>query len=63
MFIICPGHSYHDHLDILNLKELATHHNEICETLFTTIVNDNNDRLYKLLPAPEAVVVVVNLVL
>ena len=53
MAIICPGHSYHEALNILNFKELATHHDEICETLFDTIVNDNNHRLYKLLPAPH----------
>ena len=53
MSIICPGHSYHEALDIMNFKELATHHDEICETLFDTIVNDNNHRLYKLLPAPH----------
>ena len=51
MSIICPGHSYHEALDILNFKELAIHHDEICETFFDTIVNDNNHRLYKLLPA------------
>ena len=45
--------SYHEALDIMNFKELATHHDEICETLFDTIVNDNNHRLYKLLPAPH----------
>ena len=53
MAIICPGHSYHEALDIMNFKELATHHDEICETLFDTIVNDNNHRLHKLLPAPH----------
>ena len=36
----------------MNFNELATHHDEICESLFHTIVNDNNHRLYKLLPAP-----------
>ena len=36
-----------------NFKELVTHHDEICESLFHTIVNDNNHRLYKLLPAPH----------
>ena len=49
MSIICPGHSYHEALDIMNFKELAIHHDEICESLFDTIVNDNNHRLYKLL--------------
>ena len=52
MSIICPGVSYHEALVIMNFKELATHHDEICESLFHTIVNDNNHRLYKLLPAP-----------
>ena len=51
MSIICPGHGYHEALDIMNFKELAIHHDEMCETLFDTIVNDNNYRLYKLLPA------------
>ena len=51
MSIICPGVSYHEALVIMNFKELATHHDEICESLFHTIVNDNNHRLYKLLPA------------
>ena len=51
MSIICPGHSYHEALDIMNFKELAIHHDEICESLFASIVNDNNHRLYKLLPA------------
>ena len=36
----------------MNFKELAIHHDEICKSLFHTIVNDNNHRLYKLLPAP-----------
>ena len=51
MSIICPGHGYHEALDIMNFKELAIHHDEMCETLFDTIVNNNNHRLYKLLPA------------
>ena len=51
MSIICPGVSYHEALVIMNFKELATHHDEICESLFHTIVNDNNHRLYRLLPA------------
>ena len=46
MFIICPGHSYHEALDIMNFKELTIHHDEICESLFfDSIVNDNNYRL------------------
>ena len=49
--IICPGHGYHEALDIMNFKEFAIHHDKICETLFDTIVNDNNHRFYKLLPA------------
>ena len=40
MPIICPGHSYHEALDIMNFKELAIHHDEICETLF--VGNDCN---------------------
>ena len=51
MSIICPGEKYHEALVIMNFKELATHHDEICESLFHTIVNDNNHRLYRLLPA------------
>ena len=51
MSIISPGHSYHEALDIMNFKELAIHQDEICESLFDSIVNDNNHRLYKLLPA------------
>ena len=51
MSIICPGRSYNEALDIMNCKELAIHNDEICKTLFDTIVNDNNHRLYKLLPA------------
>ena len=51
MSIICPGVSYHEALVIMNFKELATHHDEICESLFHTIANDNNHRLYKLLPS------------
>lgn len=51
MSIICPGHGYHEALDIMNFKELAIHHDEMCETLFDTIVNDNDHRLYKLLSA------------
>ena len=42
MSIICPGVSYHEALVIMNFKKLATHHDEICESLFHTIVNDNN---------------------
>ena len=53
MSIICPGVSYHEALVIMNFKELATHHGEICESLFHTIVNDNNHRLYKLFSAPH----------
>ena len=34
--------SYHEALVIMNFKVLATHHDEICESLFHTIVNDNN---------------------
>ena len=51
MSIICPSHSYHEDLDIMTFKELAIHHDQICETLFDTIVNDNNHRLNTLLPA------------
>ena len=51
MSIICPGHSCHEALDIMNFMELAIHHDEICQTFFNAIVNDNNHRLYKLLPA------------
>ena len=36
----------------MNFKELATQYDEICKTLFDINVNDNNHRLYKLLPAP-----------
>jgi len=50
MSIICPGHSYHEALDIMNFKELAIHHDEICDSLFDTIVNDNNHCLYKSQP-------------
>ena len=41
--------SYHEALVIMKFKKIATHHDEICESLFQTIVNDNNHRLYKLL--------------
>ena len=34
----------------MNFKSLATYHDEMCETLFDTIVNDNNRRLCKFLP-------------
>ena len=53
MSIICPDVSYHEALVTMNFKKLATHHDEICESLFHTIVNDNNHRFYKLLPAPH----------
>ena len=53
MSIICPGVSYHEALVIMNFKKLATHHDEICESLFHTIVNENNKNLCKLLPAPQ----------
>ena len=53
MSIIYPGVSYHEALVIMNFKELATYNDEICESLFHTIVKDNNHRLYKLLPAPH----------
>ena len=53
MSIICPGVSYHEALVIMTFKELATHRDDICESLFHTIVNNNNHRLYKLLPAPH----------
>ena len=52
MCIMGPGVSYHKALVIMNFKELATHHDEICESLFHTIVNDNKHRFYKLLPLP-----------
>ena len=49
--------SYHEALVIMKFKKIATHHDEICESPFQTIVNDNNHRLYsclyKLLPAPH----------
>ena len=45
--------SYHEALVIMKFKKIATHHDEICESLFQTIVNDNNHRLYELLPAPH----------
>ena len=48
MSIICPGVSFHEALVIMNFKGLATHHDEICEPLFHTNVNDNHHRLYKL---------------
>ena len=41
--------SYHEALVIMKFKKIATHHDEICESLFQTIVNDDNHRLYKLL--------------
>ena len=53
MSIICPGVSYHEALVIMNFKVLATHHDEIYESLFHTMVNDNNHCLYKLLHAPH----------
>ena len=53
MSTICPSVSYHEALVIMNFNELATHHNKICESHFHTIVNDNNHRLCKLLPAPH----------
>ena len=31
----------------MNFKKIASHHDEICESLFQTIVNDNNHRRYK----------------
>ena len=37
----------------MNFEELPTHHDEICESLFHTIVSGINHRLYKLLPAPH----------
>ena len=49
MSIIYPSHSYHEALDVMNCKELAIHHDEICGTLFDTIVNDNNHRHYRYL--------------
>ena len=45
--------SYHEALVIMKFKKIATHHDEICESLFQTIGNDNNHCLYKLLPAPH----------
>ena len=45
--------SYHEALVIMKFKKIATQHDEICESLFQTIVNDNSHRLYKLLPAPH----------
>ena len=46
---IIPGVSHHEALVIMNFQELATHHDEISESLFHTIVNDNNHCLYKLI--------------
>ena len=34
--------SYHEALVIMKFKKIATHHDEICESLFQTIGNDNN---------------------
>ena len=45
MSIICPGHSCHEALDItitLTIKELATHHDEIRETLFDITIEVND---------------------
>ena len=53
MSIICSGVIYHEALVVMNFEELPTHHDELCESLFHTIVNDNNHPLYKLLPAPH----------
>ena len=53
MSIICPGVSYDEALVIMTFKELATHRDDTCKSLFHTIVNNNNHRLYKLLPAPH----------
>ena len=53
MSIICPSVFYHEALVIMNFEELPTHHDEICESLFHTIVSGINHRLYKLLPAPH----------
>ena len=52
MSIICYAVSYDEALVIMNFKELASHNDEICESLFHRIINDNNHRLNKLLPAP-----------
>ena len=51
--IICPGDIHHEALVIMNFKELPTHHDEIRESLFHTVVNDNNHHLYKFLPEPH----------
>ena len=51
MSIICSGHSYHEAINIMNFKELVIHHDEICEPLLDTIVNDNSHGLYMLIPA------------
>ena len=53
MSIICSGVISHEAVVIMNLKELATHHYEIRKSACHTIVNDNNHRLCKLLPAPH----------
>ena len=45
--IICPGVSFYEALVIMIFKELAAHHDEICESLF------NNHLFNKLLPAPH----------
>ena len=50
---ICPGVIYHEALAIMTFEELPTHYDEIFESLFHTTENDNNHRLYKLLPVPH----------
>lgn len=48
--IICYNHDYTETLKCMNIVPLADHHKDICNTLFTTIVNDKNHRLHQLLP-------------
>ena len=46
----CSNLDYTEALTCMNILPLADHHKDICNTLFTNIVNDENHRLHQLLP-------------
>ena len=48
--IICPNTNYEDALISCGLESLSVHHENICTSLFQTVVADENHKLRSLLP-------------
>ena len=46
--IICPGHCYHDAMELANIVLISDYILEICKQTFDRIINDSGHRLYSL---------------